>query len=145
MNIFLLIEGLAILREVGSFKGSDVVSNGQAIAAPTRGLHGTLNFSSRPSSCLKRMPLIAESGNESLEANCDQSSNLVNDNGSSKCHMPSFTSEFWDNSAFSAQKSESEDEIMFSTTNGLESQVHVKVCEINFNQVYLFFFLLPHC
>ncbi|KAK7323252.1 hypothetical protein VNO77_26717 [Canavalia gladiata] len=112
---------LAALREVGSFKASDV-SNGQA-SASTSGLHhATLTFSSRPSPCLKRMPQIAENGNECLEENCDQSRNLVNDNGSSKCYMPSFTSEFWDSSSFHAQKTESEDEIMFSTSNGLESQ-----------------------
>ncbi|PNX94779.1 transcription factor bHLH130-like protein, partial [Trifolium pratense] len=78
---------------------------------------GTLNFSSRP-----RMPQIAENGVQSIEANCDQTTNLVNENGNSKCHIPSFTNEFWDNSSFNAQKTEIEDEIMFSTSNGLESQ-----------------------
>lgn len=104
--IFLLIEGFATLtlREVESFKANGI-SN------------GTLNFSSRPSTCLKRMPQIAENGIQSLESNCDQTINLVNENGSSK-----FTNEFWDNSAFNAHKTENEDEIMFSTTNGLDSQ-----------------------
>lgn len=92
------------LREVESFKANGI-SN------------GTLNFSSRPSTCLKRMPQIAENGIQSLESNCDQTINLVNENGSSK-----FTNEFWDNSAFNAHKTENEDEIMFSTTNGLDSQ-----------------------
>jgi hypothetical protein len=68
------------------------------------------------------MPQIAENGIQSLEANCDQTTNLVNENGSSKSHIPRFTNEFWDNSAFNAQKTEIEDEIMFSTSNGLESQ-----------------------
>ncbi|RDX61658.1 Transcription factor bHLH130, partial [Mucuna pruriens] len=119
-GFFSIENDLAALREVGSFKANDV-SNGQATAS-TSGLHGTLTFSSRPSSCLKRMPQIAENGNESLEENCDQSRNLVNDNGSSKCYIPSFTSEFWDSSAFNAPKTECEDEIMFSTSNALESQ-----------------------
>ncbi|WJX31010.1 hypothetical protein P8452_19492 [Trifolium repens] len=103
------VEGLATLRELGSFKANEV-SN------------GTLNFSSRPSTCLKRMPQIAENGIQSQEANCGQTTNLVNENGSSKCHIPSFNNEFWDNSAFNAQKTEIEDEIMFSTSNGLASQ-----------------------
>ncbi|KAJ1434375.1 Myc-type, basic helix-loop-helix [Sesbania bispinosa] len=96
------------LRGVGSFKAGDV-SNGQA----------TGTASSRLSSCMKWMPQIAENGNESLEAN----RNLVNDNSSSKCYMPMpcFTSEFWESSS-TAQKTESEDEIMFSASNGLESQ-----------------------
>ncbi|CAJ2639203.1 unnamed protein product [Trifolium pratense] len=99
-----IVEDLATLRELGSFKANEV-SN------------GTLNFSSRP-----RMPQIAENGVQSIEANCGQTTNLVNENGSSKCHIPSFTNEFWDNSSFNAQKTEIEDEIMFSTSNGMESQ-----------------------
>nr|AFK48367.1 unknown [Lotus japonicus] len=96
-------------------------SNANGFAA-TSGLNGTENFSSRlPSSCLTRMPQIAENRNESLEINCDQS-NLENYNSSSKSYMPSFTSEIWDNSAFHSQKTECEDEIVFSTSNGLESQ-----------------------
>ncbi|TKY49560.1 dimerization protein [Spatholobus suberectus] len=119
-GFFSIENDVAALREIGSFKSNDV-SNGQATAS-TSGLHGTLTFSSRPSSWLKRMPQIAENENESLEENCDQSRNLANDNGSSKCYIPSFTSEFWDSSAFNAPKTESEDEIMFSSSNGLESQ-----------------------
>lgn len=93
------------MREVGSFRASDV--------------------SSLPSSCLKRMTQIDENENESLEANCDQSRNLVNDNGNSKCYMPSFTSELRDGSAYNVQKAASEnDEIMFSTSNALELQVY---------------------
>ncbi|CAJ2657369.1 unnamed protein product [Trifolium pratense] len=91
------VEDLATLRELGSFKANEV-SN------------GTLNFSSRP-----RMPQIAENGVQSIEANCDQTTNLVNENGNSKCHIPSFTNEFWDNSSFNAQKTEIEDEIISST------------------------------
>lgn len=119
-DFFSIENDLAALREVGSFEANDV-SNGQANAS-TSGLHGTLAFPSRPSSCLKRMPQIAENGNEILEENCDQSRNIENDNGSSRCYIPSFTSEFWDSSAFNAPKTESEDEIMFSTSNVLESQ-----------------------
>ncbi|KAK7401521.1 hypothetical protein VNO78_13067 [Psophocarpus tetragonolobus] len=119
-GFFSIENELAAFREVGNFKANDV-SNGQATAS-TSGLHSTLTFSSRPSSSLKRMPQIAENGNESLEENCDQNRNLVNDNGSSKCYIPSFTSEFWDNSALNAPKTENEDEIMFSSSNGLESQ-----------------------
>lgn len=90
-------EGLTTLRED---------SNGQET------IHGTLNFSSMPSTCLKRMPQIAENGIQSMEPNGDSKSH----------HMPSFTNEFWDNSSFNAQKTETEDEIMFSTSNGLKSQ-----------------------
>ncbi|XP_004515594.1 transcription factor bHLH130-like [Cicer arietinum] len=105
--------GLATLRELEIFKANEI-SNAQ-----TRGFHGTLNFSS---TCLKRMPQIAENGIQSIDSNCDQGRDIINENGSTKCHMPSFNNEFWDNSSFNAQKVESEDEIMFSTTNGLESQ-----------------------
>ncbi|KAL2330844.1 hypothetical protein Fmac_018425 [Flemingia macrophylla] len=119
-EFFSIENELAALREVGSFKANDV-SNGQATAS-TSGLHGSFSFPSRPSSCLKRMPQIAEIGNESIDENCNQSRNLVNDSGSSKCYIPSFTGEFWDSPAFNAPKTESEDEIMFSTSNGLESQ-----------------------
>lgn len=120
-----MIEGLSTLREVGSFKASDV-SNGQ-VTPPTRGLDSNLTFLSRPPS--KWMPQIAENGNKSLEENCDQNRHIVNGNGSSKSYMPSFTSEFWDSSAFNSTKTESEDEMMFSTTNGLESQVYINVCK----------------
>ncbi|XP_061349045.1 transcription factor bHLH130-like [Gastrolobium bilobum] len=113
--------GLAALREVGSFRACDV-SNGQATTS-TSGLHGTLNMSSRPSSCSIRMPQIVENGNEGMEANCVESRNQGNNNGSSKCYMPSFTSDFWDGSSFSAPKTESNNsEIIFSTSNALETQ-----------------------
>ncbi|CAI8596195.1 unnamed protein product [Vicia faba] len=80
-------------------------SNGQET------IHGTLNFSSMPSTCLKRLPQIDENGIQIIEANGDSKSH----------HMPSFTNEFWDNSSFNAEKTETEDEIMFSTSTGLES------------------------
>jgi len=134
MNTFLFVVDLAALREVGAFKGNDV-SNGQATTASTSGLSSSLAFSSRPSSCLKQMPQIAENGNESLEENCDQSRILVDEDGNSKFCIPSFTSEIWESSSFNAPKTESDDEIMFSSSNGLESQVHNKVCEYTFNQL----------
>lgn len=108
------------LRDVASFRGCDV-SNGQAITT-TSGLHGTLNFSSRASSCSTRMPQIAENGNEGVETNCVESRNLRNDNGNSKCYMPSFTSDFWDASAFSASKASNNAEISFSTSNAMDIQ-----------------------
>ncbi|KAK7243603.1 hypothetical protein RIF29_38409 [Crotalaria pallida] len=61
---------------------------------------------------------IDENENESLEENCDQSRNLVYGNGSCKCYMPSFTGEFWEDSAFNNQKTATE-EIMISTSNAL--------------------------
>ncbi|XP_015936790.1 transcription factor bHLH130 [Arachis duranensis] len=85
------------LREVERFRSNDVSSN-------------------RSSSCLKRMPQIAEYENESHEGN------LVNDNGSSKYYVPSFTGEVWDASSFNSQKAASADEIMFSASTALESQ-----------------------
>lgn len=73
------------------------------------------------------MPQIAESGNETLveEATCVQSRNLRNDNNGS--YVPSFTSEFWDgSSSFNDSKSGSDnDEIMFSTSDGFETQVYI--------------------
>ncbi|XP_027339242.1 transcription factor bHLH130-like [Abrus precatorius] len=109
------------LREVGSFRACDV-TNGQAITS-TSGLHGTLNFSSRPSSCSSRMPQIAENGHEGLEANCVENRNLGNDNASTKCYMPSFTSNMWDDSTFSAPKTATNNgEIVFSTSHVLDTQ-----------------------
>ncbi|QCD85505.1 Myc-type [Vigna unguiculata] len=102
------------MRDVASFRGCDV-SNGQAITS-TSGLHGTLNFSSRPSSsCSTRMPQIAENGNEGVEPNCVESRNLRN--------MPSFTTDFWDGSAISASRTASNNcEISFSTSNAMDIQ-----------------------
>ncbi|XP_027909231.1 transcription factor bHLH130-like isoform X2 [Vigna unguiculata] len=102
------------MRDVASFRGCDV-SNGQAITS-TSGLHGTLNFSSRPSSsCSTRMPQIAENGNEGVEPNCVESRNLRN--------MPSFTPDFWDGSAISASRTASNNcEISFSTSNAMDIQ-----------------------
>ncbi|KAH1102486.1 hypothetical protein GLYMA_13G204400v4 [Glycine max] len=112
----------AALRDVASFRGCDV-SNGQAITSSS-GLHGTLNFSSRPSSCSTRMPQIAENGNEDVEANCVESRNLRNDNiNNTKCYMPSFTTDFWDGSAFSASRTASNSgEISFSTSKAMDIQ-----------------------
>lgn len=110
------------MPEVGSFRACDV-SNGQATTSAS-GLHGPLNFSSVPSSCSRRMPQIAENGNEGLEADCVDSRSLGNNNGNTKCYMPSFTSDFWDGSAFSApQKASNNGELMFSTSNALEAPV----------------------
>ncbi|RDX67725.1 Transcription factor bHLH130 [Mucuna pruriens] len=118
---FVLIANLAALRDVASFRGCDV-SNGQAITS-TSGLHGTLNMSSRPSSCSTRMPQIAENGNEGVEATCVESRNLRNYNSSTKSYMPSFTTDLWDDSAFSASKTASNSgEISFSTSNDMDIQ-----------------------
>lgn len=119
-GFFSIENDLAALREVGGFKGNDV-SNRQAITS-TSGLSSSLAFSSRPSSGLKQMPQIAEDGKESLQENCDQSRILVNEDGDSKFYIPSFTTDIWETSSFNAPKTESDDEIMFSTSNGLESQ-----------------------
>ncbi|KAI4333129.1 hypothetical protein L6164_017972 [Bauhinia variegata] len=111
------VAGFAGLREGASFRACDV-TNGQSTASTSR-LNGHMNFSS----CSGRMPQIAENGNESMESSCVDSRNLGNDNGSSKCFMPSFTSDFWKSSAFNGQKTASDnDEIMFSTSGALETQ-----------------------
>ncbi|XP_014502421.1 transcription factor bHLH130 [Vigna radiata var. radiata] len=115
-GFFSIENDLAALREVDAFKANDV-SNRQATTS-TSGYSGSLAFSSRPSSCLKKMPQIAENENE----NCDQSRILVNEDGNSKFYIPSFTTEIWESSSFNAPKTESDDEIMFSTSNALESQ-----------------------
>ncbi|KAI4323380.1 hypothetical protein L6164_022992 [Bauhinia variegata] len=109
--------GFSALKEGGSFRACDV-TNGQS-SASTSGLNGNMKLSS----CSRRMPQIAENGNESMEAaSCVEGRKLQgNDNGSSKCFMPSFTSDFWDNSVFNGQKPASDnDEIMFS--DALETQ-----------------------
>ncbi|RZB77396.1 Transcription factor bHLH130 isoform D [Glycine soja] len=110
------------MRDVASFRGCDV-SNGQAITSSS-GLHGgTLNLSSRPSSCSTRMPQIAENGNEGVEGNYVESRNLRNDNiNSTKCYMPSFTTDFWDGSSFSPRTASNNGEISFSTSNAMDIQ-----------------------
>lgn len=106
--------GFAPLREVGSV-------NGQATTSSSG--YGTLNFSSRPSSCSIKMPQIVENEPEALQANCIKSRNKGNDNGITKCYMPSFTNDYWDNSTFSAPKNATnKGEFMFSTSNALETQ-----------------------
>lgn len=106
--------GFAPLREVGSV-------NGQATTSSSG--YGTLNFSSRPSSCSIKMPLIVENEHEALQANCIKSRNMGNDNGITKCYMPSFTNDYWDSSTFSAPKNATnKGEFMFSTSNALETQ-----------------------
>lgn len=108
--------GFAPLREVGSV-------NGQATTSSSG--YGTLNFSSRPSSCSIKMPQIVENEPEALQANCIKSRNMGNDNGITKCYMPSFTNDYWDSSTstFSAPKNATnKGEFMFSTSNALESQ-----------------------
>ncbi|KEH19058.1 putative transcription factor bHLH family [Medicago truncatula] len=97
-------------------------ANGQATTS-TSGLHGTLNFSSRTSSCSIKMPLIVENEHEVLQANCIKSRNMGNDNCITKSYMPSFTNDYWDSSTFSAPKNASnKGEFMFSTSNALETQ-----------------------
>lgn len=108
--------GFAPLREVGSV-------NGQATTSSSG--YGTLNFSSRPSTCSIKMPQIVENEPEALQANCIKSRNMGNDNGITKCYMPSFTNDYWDSSTstFSAPKNATnKGEFMFSTSNALESQ-----------------------
>lgn len=74
------------------------------------------------------MPQIVENEHESLQANCIKSRNIGNDNGNTKCNMPSFTNDYWDNSTFNAQKSATNSgEIIFSSSNALETQVHKRI------------------
>lgn len=105
----------SVHNEIGSFRRCDV-SNGQATAS-TSELHGTLNFSSRPSQ-------IAKFEHESLQANCVENGNIANNNnGSTKCYMPSFNNDFWDASTINTSKTTRNNyEIMFSTSNDLETQ-----------------------
>nr|AGV54856.1 hypothetical protein [Phaseolus vulgaris] len=117
-GFFSIQNGSAPWTEIGTFKAEDS-SNG-LVTASTGGLHSSHTFSSRPFSCSKRLPQIAENGNESLQENCDPRRNLVNDKGGSKCYIPSFTHELWESFSFNAPKTENEDGIMFSTSNILE-------------------------
>ncbi|CAL0303447.1 unnamed protein product [Lupinus luteus] len=114
-NNYSLDNGLVASRDVGSFRACDV-SNGHAPTTSTSGLHGTLNFTSK-------MPQISENGNEDLEANYFKSRSLGNDNSNTESFMPSFTNDFWDGSAFHAQKKANNNgEIMFSISNAMETQ-----------------------
>ncbi|XP_019449574.1 PREDICTED: transcription factor bHLH130-like isoform X2 [Lupinus angustifolius] len=114
-NNYSVDNGHVASRDVGSFRACDV-SNGQATTTSTSGLHGTLNFTSK-------MPQISENGNEDLEANYFKSRSIGNDNNNSECYMPSFTNDFWDGSAFNAQKKANNNgEIMFSISNAMETQ-----------------------
>jgi len=115
--LFRVLKKLVLMAGLGSV-------NGQATTS-TSGLHGTLNFSSRTSSCSIKMPLIVENEHEALQPNCIKSRNMGNENGITKCYMPSFTNDYWDNSTFSAPKNATnKGEFMFSTSNALETQVH---------------------
>ncbi|XP_028799864.1 transcription factor bHLH130-like [Neltuma alba] len=108
---------------------------GEQAATSTSGLNGALTFSSEPSSsCPRRMPQIAENGNETLELQeeqeedeartCVETRNLRNDNGSQqKSYVPSFTSDLWEGSSFTAHKTASDsNEFLFSTSDALETQ-----------------------
>lgn len=88
--------------------------------------HGTMNFSSRQSSCSFNMPQIVENHqHEPLQQNCTKSKDI------GKFYMPSFTSDYWDSSTFNAPKASTMNgEIIFSTSNALAIQVHkTKLCE----------------
>lgn len=111
--------GLAALREVGSF-GASAVPNGHATTSSS-GLHGTFNFSSRTSSCSTRMPQIAETEHEDLQANCVERRNIGSDTSNTISYMPSY---LWDGSAFNASKTATNNsEFMFGTTNLMETMV----------------------
>ena len=115
-----VLKKLVLMAGLGSVKGQATTS--------TSGFHGTLNFSSRPSSCSIKMPQIVENEHEVLQANCIKSRNMGNDNGITKCYMPSFTNDYWDSSTFSAPKNATnKGEFMFSTSNALETQVHKRI------------------
>ncbi|XP_054814408.1 transcription factor bHLH130-like [Prosopis cineraria] len=108
----------------------------------TNGLNAAFTFSSEPSSsCPRRMPQISENGNEALQHQQDQEDEAAaaaartcvetrglqrNDNGGHHkdyINMPSFTSDFWDSSSFTAKKTPSDsNEFIFSTSGALESQ-----------------------
>ncbi|KAI9081445.1 hypothetical protein K1719_036591 [Acacia pycnantha] len=129
-NNFSVENGFAAWRDVGSFRGCDHVSNGQASTSAS-GLNenNTLAFSSGPSSCSRQLPDIAEDGNETLEEETcvDTIRDLRNDNNgnnnNTECYIPNFTSDFWDGPSFNDTKTASDNELMFTTTsNGFETQ-----------------------
>ncbi|XP_058745633.1 transcription factor bHLH130-like [Vicia villosa] len=82
--------------------------------------NGTMNFSSTQSSCSISMPQIVENDEqEALQPNCIKNKNI------GKYYMPSFefTSDCWDSSTFNVPKTSTMNgEIMFSTSNALETQ-----------------------
>ncbi|KAK4253671.1 hypothetical protein QN277_010316 [Acacia crassicarpa] len=131
-NNFSVENDFATWRDVGSFRGCDHVSNGQApTSASVLDEKNTLTFSSRPSSCSRQLPDIAEDANETLEEETcvDTRRNLRNDNNgnnnnNTECYIPSITSDFWDGTSFNDTKTASDnDELMFTTTsNGFETQ-----------------------
>lgn len=133
-NNFSVENDFATWRDVGGFRACGHVSNGQASTSAS-GLNenSTLAFSSRPSSCSRQLPDIAEDGNETLEEETcvDSRRNLRNDNNgnssnnnNTECYIPSFTSDFWDGPSFNDTKTASDnDELMFTTTsNGFETK-----------------------
>ncbi|KAK4285522.1 hypothetical protein QN277_002211 [Acacia crassicarpa] len=85
-------------------------------------------FSSEPSSsCPRRMPQIAENRNETLEDGARiivETRSMRNDNERHhKSYMPSYTSDLWESSSFTAHKTASDsNEFMFSTSDASESQ-----------------------
>ncbi|CAK8561009.1 unnamed protein product [Lathyrus sativus] len=73
--------------------------------------NGSMNFSSTQSSCSINMPLIVQNDEHEARKNIG------------KCYMPSFTTDCWDSSTFNPPKTSTiNGEIMFSTSNALETQ-----------------------
>ena len=107
------------MRDAGSFRGCNG-TNGEASPSMTK-LNDHLNFSAGASSCSRRLPQIAEIGNE-ITSPADQS--LENANGSNQHFVPKFTSDSWDESAFNSLRRARDNEgNMFPTSNALETQV----------------------
>ncbi|PON86268.1 Basic helix-loop-helix transcription factor [Trema orientale] len=81
-----------------------------------RRVDNQLNFSSCSASNSRRMPQIAENGNEDLE--------MENGNESNSHYIPNFRSDSWDESAFNGLKRSRDpnDVNMFSTSTELEMQ-----------------------
>ncbi|KAI5421328.1 hypothetical protein KIW84_044951, partial [Lathyrus oleraceus] len=78
--------------------------------------NASMNFSSTQ--------IIESDEHEAIQPDCITSKNIR------KCYMPSFTTDCWDNSTFNVPKTSTiNGEIIFSTSNALQTQVHkTKVC-----------------
>lgn len=109
------------MREVGKFRSS----NGDT-SSSTSGFNNHMNFSSGPSSSTRYMPSIAEDGSETVRAANQENVQLGNRNENGRGYAPGFSSESWNDSAFSSLKRNRDGDLkIFSDFNGLENQVTI--------------------
>lgn len=130
----------ASFSAVSSFDSENYISETN-IDSSTKNCSNLIRHKSSPAEFFSNYPLhnasmnfsstqiIENDEHEALRPNCITSRNI------GKSYMPSFTTDFWDSSTLKAQKTSTiNGEIMFSTSNALETQVHkTKLCELLLN------------